>query len=474
MAHTACEYEMTAGLETHAELSTETKIFCGCSTAFGGEPNTRCCPVCMGMPGVLPSLNRRAVEFAVLAGLAVNCTINLYSRMDRKNYSYPDLPKAYQITQFDLPICENGWIRLRNGQTIRIRRIHIEEDAGKLIREGDSVRIDYNRCGVPLIEIVTEPDIRSPEEAREYVEELQKILRYLGVSDCRMQEGSLRCDVNLSMRRKGDAALGRRTEIKNMNSLSNMVKAMEYEAGRQISLLDEGKTVPMETLRFDAVAGRTEPMRGKEGADDYRYFPEPDVPPILLKAEEVEALRKSLPELPGEKYRRYTEELRLPEADALLLVKYRRVAEYFEEASKGCETVKTAANWILGPLFARISTETEKEHFTPPVSALQLRELLLLLEKGTVSMHMAKRVLEKMLDTGRPCKDFLSGEELSPFTEEELENACRKAIENLPQAAKDYRNGKTKALKALVGAVMRSAGGRASAPAAEALLKRLL
>ncbi len=279
MAHMACDYEMIAGLETHAELSTETKIFCSCSTAFGGEPNTHCCPVCMGMPGVLPSLNRKVVEFAVLAGLATNCKVNLYSRMDRKNYCYPDLPKAYQITQFDFPICEHGWIQLQNGRKIRIRRIHIEEDAGKLLREGNTIHIDYNRCGVPLIEIVTEPDIRSPEEAREYVEELQKMLRYLGISDCRMQEGSLRCDVNLSMRRKGESALGQRTEIKNMNSLSNMVKAMEYEAERQKCLLEKGIPVRRETLRFDVSSGRTELMRGKEDLDDYRYFPEPDVPP---------------------------------------------------------------------------------------------------------------------------------------------------------------------------------------------------
>lgn len=474
MAHMACDYEMIAGLETHAELSTETKIFCSCSTAFGGEPNTHCCPVCMGMPGVLPSLNRRVVEFAVLAGLATNCKVNLYSRMDRKNYCYPDLPKAYQITQFDFPICENGWIQLQNGRKIRIRRIHIEEDAGKLLREGNTIHIDYNRCGVPLIEIVTEPDICSPEEAREYVEELQKTLRYLGISDCRMQEGSLRCDVNLSMRRKGESALGQRTEIKNMNSLSNMVKAMEYEAERQKSLLEKGIPVRRETLRFDVSSGRTEPMRGKEDLDDYRYFPEPDVPPILLTEYEVETLRESLPELPGEKYRRYTEEMGIPEADARLLSKYRSVAEYFEEASRDCKSAKNAANWILGPIFARIPTEAEKENFSPPVPAEQLRELLLLHEKGSVSTNMAKRILEKMLDTGRPCSECIPREELLPLSADALQKACREAIENLPQAAEDYKKGKTKALKALLGAVMRSTKGRAPAREAEALLQKLL
>ena len=474
MENWACEYEMVAGLETHAELSTATKIFCGCSTAFGGAPNTHCCPVCMGMPGSLPKLNQKVVEFAVLAGLATHCRINLYSRMDRKNYCYPDLPKAYQITQFEHPICENGWIRLQNGRKIRIRRIHIEEDAGKLLHEGESIRIDYNRCGVPLIEIVTEPDIRSPEEAREYVEELQKILRYLGVSDGRMQEGSLRCDVNLSVRRQGETDFGERTEIKNMNSLSNMVKAMEYETRRQISLLEKDTPILRETLRYNVEKGKTESMRGKEGADDYRYFPEPDLPPVILTEKDIASIRQALPELPEEKYQRYTEKYHIPPSDTRLLIKYRSVAEYFEKAAHGLQNVKTATNWILGPIFARIPTEAEKERFAPAVSPIQLRELLQLLESGKIPLQPAKQILEKMLDTGESCGRFITKEQLSPLSEDVLREACQDAIRQLPQAAEDYKNGKTKALKALLGMVMRSTKGRAPAKDAEKYLMQYL
>ena len=306
------KYELVAGLETHVELSTRTKIFCGCTTAFGGEPNTHCCPICIGLPGTLPKLNRQVVNYAVLAGLATHCDIAESARMDRKNYVYPDLAKAYQISQFDKPLCEHGWVELESGKKIRLTRIHIEEDAGKLVHERGDTFVDYNRAGVPLIEIVTEPDFRSIDEVREYVEKLQILMKYIGVSDAKMQEGSLRCDVNISVRPVGSNTLGTRTEIKNMNSFTYIARAMEYEMERQIDLLESGRPVVQETLRYNVDTGETESMRGKEDAQDYRYFREPDLVAIEVPREEIEALRAQLPELPDQKYARYTGELDSP------------------------------------------------------------------------------------------------------------------------------------------------------------------
>ena len=307
------KYELVAGFETHVELSTDTKIFCSCTTKFGGEPNTHCCPICIGLPGTLPKLNKKVVEYAIRAGLATNCEIAEISKMDRKNYCYPDLPKAYQISQYDMPLCNHGYIELSNGRKIRILRIHIEEDAGKLVHSRGSTMVDYNRGGVPLIEIVSEPDIRSVEEAKEYVEKLQLIMRYIGVSDCKMQEGSMRCDVNISVRPEGSEKLGTRTEIKNMNSINFIAKAMEYEFGRQVDLIESGEKVIQETLRYDDVTNTTSGMRGKEDANDYRYFRDPDLVTINVPRERVEEIKASLPELPFAKQKRYVEELGLPE-----------------------------------------------------------------------------------------------------------------------------------------------------------------
>lgn len=313
------EFELVCGLETHIELSTQTKVFCGCSTAFGGEPNTHCCPVCLGLPGSLPKLNRQAVEYTVLAGLALGCSISPVSHMDRKNYCYPDLPKAYQISQYDVPLCHDGQVVLSNGQVIRIERIHLEEDAGKLAHEPGRTLVDYNRCGVPLIEIVTKPDFRSVEEAREYLELIQLTMRYIGVSDCKMQEGSLRSDVNISLRPKGSETLGTRTEIKNMNSFTFMERAIQHEANRQAAILTAGQKVQQETLRYIPDENRTEPMRSKEDAKDYRFFPEPDLYAVTVSTEEVERLRESLPELPKTKENRYRQELGLSAEEARLL-----------------------------------------------------------------------------------------------------------------------------------------------------------
>lgn len=467
------EYELVAGLETHIELSTKTKIFCGCTTAFGAEPNTNCCPICIGLPGTLPKLNEQVVRYAIMAGLATNCKINPIAKMDRKNYVYPDLPKAYQISEFDKPLCYEGWIELESGKKIRITRIHIEEDAGKLVHERGDTYVDYNRGGVPLIEIVTEPDIRSIDEAREYVEKLQLIMKYIGVSDCKMQEGSLRCDVNISVRPKSSDQLGTRAEIKNMNSFTFMSKAMQYEFDRQVDLIESGEAVVQETRRYNDADGTTESMRGKEDAQDYRYFREPDLVSIETAPETVEEIRALLPELPHEKYRRYLAEYALPAADAQLITKYRRVAEYFDETAKGLKNPKAAANFIVGQMFRRFPTEAEKEEWAVNIGPERLRELLLLIEDGKLRMNLAKSTLEKMLDTGKPVSELVSEEDMAGVDAGALEAICKEVLENNQKAVKDFLGGKDAAIKSLLGGVMKTTRGKADAAAAESLLRTL-
>lgn len=468
------KYELVAGFETHVELSTKTKIFCGCTTQFGGEPNTHCCPICIGLPGTLPKLNRQVVKYAIMAGLATNCKIATVAKMDRKNYTYPDLSKAYQISQYDKPLCENGYIQLSNGRKIRILRIHIEEDAGKLIHERGNTYVDYNRGGVPLIEIVTEPDFRSVDEAKEYVEKLQQIMRYIGVSDCRMQEGSMRCDVNISVREEGSKRLGTRTEIKNMNSINNIAKAMEYEFYRQVDLIERGDKVIQETLRFHDTTGTTSPMRGKEDANDYRYFRDPDLVTIITNDEEVEEIRQMLPELPEAKLVRYVEEYNIPEKDAQLLTKYRRVSEYFDKAIEGLKVPKTVSNFIIGSMFRRIETEAEKENFAVATTPHQLNQLVKMIEDKKIQNNLAKQTLEKMLDTGKPCTDFIDENDLGGIDEIALAKMCQNAINNNPNAVIDYKNGKEKALMALLGNVMKQSRGKADAQSVKAKLKELI
>ena len=455
------KYKMTSGFETHVELKTNTKIFCSCTTDFGGKPNSHCCPVCIGLPGALPSLNQKVVEFAVKAGLALNCKILNVSYMDRKNYSYPDLPKAYQISQFDVPLCKDGFVELKSGKKIGITRIHIEEDAGKLIHKEGEILIDYNRAGVPLIEIVSEPHIESVEEAKEYVEKLRLIMRYIGVSDCKMQEGSMRCDVNVSV--SDNEKLGTRTEIKNMNSIAFIAKAMEYEVKRQIQLLEMGEAVTQETLGFDEKSGKTYPMRSKEDADDYRFFREPDLLPIHISNEEIKRIRQSLPELPDSKIKRYVAEFSLEEKDAELLVKYPKVAEFFENSTKGVKSPKKVANLILGTIFAYLKSETLKEEFELKITPENLGKLVLILESGKISNSKAKEVLEEMLLSGKEAEELLSADDLRGFSETELEILCRKALETNPKIVADYKGGKDKAIMALVGFVMRESKGRADA-----------
>jgi aspartyl-tRNA(Asn)/glutamyl-tRNA(Gln) amidotransferase subunit B len=468
------KYELVCGLETHVELATKTKIFCSCPNVFGGEPNTHCCPVCIGLPGTLPTLNRTAVEYAVMAGLATNCKICPVSKMDRKNYVYPDLPKAYQISQYDMPLCRDGWVGLSDGRKVRLTRIHIEEDAGKLIHQRGNTLIDYNRGGVPLIEIVSEPDIRSVDEAIEYVEKLQMIMRYLGVSDCRMEEGSLRCDVNVSVRPQGSETLGTRTEIKNMNSFSHMTKALQYEMDRQIDLLESGEPVVQETRRYDEKTGCTEGMRGKENAHDYRYFREPDLVTIRVTEEMLAAVRAKMPEDPQKRLARFTAGYGLPEAEARLLIEHRRIADYFEAAAKGLRSPRSVANCITGPIFARLPDEPAKDAFRVAVPPEGLNALLRLVEAGKLRGNLAKSTLEKMLDTGKPASAFLSQKDLEGIGAQELKKLCGQAVRQNPDAAKDYLGGKEKALKALVGAVMKATRGRADPQQAQKLLKELL
>ncbi len=468
------KYELVAGFETHVELSTETKIFCSCTTAFGGDPNTHCCPVCIGLPGTLPKLNEKVVEYAIMAGLATNCEIAGIAKMDRKNYCYPDLPKAYQISQYDKPLCQHGYIRLSNGRKIRILRIHIEEDAGKLIHNHGDTYVDYNRGGVPLIEIVTEPDFRSIDEAKEYVERLQQTMRWIGISDCRMQEGSMRCDVNISVRPEGSEKLGTRTEIKNMNSITNIAKAMEYEYERQCELIESGGAVVQETLRYDDATGTTSSMRSKEDAHDYRYFREPDLVTIAVPRERVNEIEARLPELPGQKFTRYTQTFEIPEKDAAQLTKYRSIAEYFDQAIEGLKSPKTASNFIIGQIFRRLETEADKEAFDVRTTAKQLNEMCRLLEAGKLKNNLAKKTLEQMLDTGKPVTEFISESDMAGLDENTLTEYCQNAINAMPAAVADYKGGKEKALMAILGNVMKQSRGRADAAAVTAKLKELI
>ena len=467
-------YEIVCGIETHVELATKTKIFCGCTTEFGGEPNTHCCPVCTGQPGSLPILNQKVVEYAIKAGLALNCKINTKSHMDRKNYVYPDLPKAYQISQYDEPLCEKGYIELDSGKRIGITRIHIEEDAGKLVHENGYTYIDYNRGGVPLIEIVSEPDISSAEEAKEYAEKLQLTMRYIGISDCKMQEGSMRCDVNLSLRKPGDSRFGVRTEIKNINSLSFIRKAVIAEAERQADILDAGGIIVQQTMRYDEGTNSVTPMRDKENSDDYRYFPDPDILRFSIDDEKVEEIRSSLPELPFDKLKRYVNVLGLPEATAKQIFRYRKVAEFFEGALAEGASVKNTANLIVGTIFSNMDTEEEKELFTTRISAAQSAALVKLADEKKINIGVAQSTLQKMLESGKSVEEFIKPEDLVGISDEELESLCKEAIDANPKAVADVRSGKDKAINMLFGYIMKKTGGKADIRKAEALLRKLI
>ena len=468
------KYRLVSGLETHVELATATKIFCGCTTAFGGSPNTHCCPVCTGQPGSLPVLNKKVVEYAIRAGLATHCTINTTTHLDRKNYCYPDLPKAYQISQFDKPLCEHGYVELESGKRIGITRIHIEEDAGKLVHESGFTYVDYNRGGVPLIEIVSEPDISSPEEAKEYVEKLQLIMRYIGVSDCKMQEGSMRCDVNISVMPEGATQFGTRTEIKNMNSISYIEKAMAYEYQRQIEVIEGGGKIVQATLRYDEHTGETSVMRTKEDAQDYRYFPEPDILTVVIPESKVEEIRNSLPELPTDKLHRYIDELKINPATAKLMYKYKRVCDFAERAFALGAGIKNTVNLIVGTLYSKLETEEDKEKFALPVSAEQMAELVKLVDGGKINITLAQKTLSAMAEEGKPVSAYIKPEDIAGMDDSELEKICRQAVEANPNAVADFKAGKEKAIFALYGFVKKATQGKADIKKADEIIKKLI
>ena len=461
------DYEVIIGLEVHAELSTKTKIFCSCPTKFGAAPNTQVCPICMAMPGALPVLNEKVVEYAVKAGLATNCEIARNSKNDRKNYFYPDTPKAYQISQYDEPLCEHGYVEIdsKNGKKkIGLTRIHIEEDAGKLNHDefaGGSL-VDLNRAGVPLIEIVSEPDLRSSEEVEQYLKKLKSILEYIEVSDCKMQEGSYRADVNVSVRKKGETKLGTRTEMKNMNSFRSITRAIEYEVDRQIEVIENGGKVVQESLRWDDVSGKTFSMRDKEDAEDYRYFPEPDLVAINLSEEYIENIKKSLPELPESRKERYLKEYELSEKDANIITSSKYLSDLFEGAIKVCNNPKAVNNWIISDI-SRILNETETDPIEIPFDCNQLGKLVILIDKGTISSSIGKKVLEELFENPRDPEEIIKEKGWIQISDEgAIKEIVLKILEANPQSIADYKAGKDRALGFLVGQAMKETKGKAN------------
>jgi len=473
------KYETVIGLEVHAQLLTDSKIFCGCSTKFGSPPNTQTCPICTGNPGSLPVLNKRALEFAIRTGLAMDCRISNFSRFARKNYFYPDLPKGYQISQYELPICEHGHVEITvNGtkRLIGITRIHMEEDAGKNIHEGTGPYsfVDLNRAGVPLMEIVSEPDLRTPEEAGAYMRKMRTILRYIGVCDGNMEQGSLRCDANVSVRPAGEEKFGVKVELKNMNSFRFVEKALEYEIKRQVKTIEEGGTIIQETRLFDPVTGATQSMRTKEEAHDYRYFPEPDLVPIVAPKEWIEEIRAGLPELPDRRMERFVGVYGLPEYDAELLSSERALAEWFEKAVKLGGQPKSVSNWIMGELL-RLLNEQGIGIEESPVAPGQLVGMLKLLENGTISGKIGKTVFEEMYRTKKSAEEIVREKGLVQISDED---AISKAIEQVlaanPNEVERYKAGEEKLAGFFVGQVMRMMKGKANPGLVNELLKKKL
>lgn len=477
------KYEAVIGLEVHTELQTKTKIFCSCRTSFGADPNTNVCPVCLGLPGVLPVLNKKVLEYAVRAGLALNCEISRFSKFDRKNYYYPDLPKNFQTSQFDLPICEHGYLDVEvEGvkRRIRITRAHMEEDAGKLVHHGTSITdsdyslVDYNRTGTPLLEIVSEPDMRSAKEAVAYMEKMRAILQYVGISDCRMEEGSLRCDANVSVRPVGQKELGTKTEIKNINSFKGVERAIEYEAMRQAELLEDGGKVVQETRTWDEKEGVTKSMRTKEEANDYRYFPEPDLVPFTVSDEYIENIRKSLPELPDARKERYMKEFGLSSEDAVFMTNDKATADYFEAAVDAGADPKACVNWLMGEFASQLSSDGI-EIAKAPVSAENLAALLKLISKGTISGKIAKKVFATMWKEGGNPEEIVKAQGLVQISDTaELSKLVDEVVGKNPKAVEDFKAGKKKAVGALVGQIMKATKGKANPRVINELLNKKL
>lgn len=473
-------YETVVGLEVHAELSTNTKIYCSCKNAFGGEVNAQCCPICTGMPGTLPTLNKKVVEYAVRMGYALNCGINRICKQDRKNYFYPDLPKAYQISQFDVPLCENGYLDVwvdGKEKRIGVTRIHIEEDAGKLLHDESfsGSLVDFNRCGVPLIEIVSEPDMRSSKEAKAYLETIRSILLALDISDCKMQEGSIRCDVNVSVRPQGSDTFGTRCEMKNVNSFSGAVRAIEYETKRQIEIIEDGGVIVQETRRWDDVKGMSFTMRSKEDAQDYRYFPEPDLKTIVLEEDDLRRMKESIPELPNKKLIRYMKDYKLPEFDANLLSENPEKSKFFERCLEAAKVEpKTLSNWIVGDV-TRILNEKGIGITESVLTPEKLTALIQLIDKGTISNTAGKTVLDEMFATGGRPDDIVREKGLSQISDASaLEELAKGVLADNQKSVDDYRGGKTNALGYLVGQCMRASKGKGNPQTIREILLKVL
>jgi aspartyl-tRNA(Asn)/glutamyl-tRNA(Gln) amidotransferase subunit B len=473
------EFEPVIGLEVHAQLKTKTKIFCGCSTAFGAPPNTHTCPVCLGMPGVLPVLNRKVVEYTLRMALATNCDITRESRFARKNYFYPDLPKGYQISQYELPIAEHGYVDIEvdgDHRRIGITRIHMEEDAGKLGHDPNRPisMVDFNRTGVPLIEIVSEPDIRQAEEAGAYLRQLRSIVRYLEICDGNLEEGSFRCDANVSIRPRGTRTLGTRTELKNLNSFKHVEKALQYEISRQKEAILDGEQIVQETRLWDPDNNKTLSMRGKEEAHDYRYFPDPDLLPLLIDDEWIDTVQKSLPELPEAKKKRFMDQYGLPSYDAELLTSDRSLADYFEDCTRRFSQPKQVSNWVMGSLLGLLNAQ-EKTIEESPVSAGDLADLLALVEEGAISGKIAKTVFEQMAQTGKPARQIVEEKGLIQITDTDaIEDLVAQVVARHPKEVAAYQNGKTKLLGFFVGQVMQATKGQANPKMVNEILKKKL
>ncbi|MDQ0495060.1 Asp-tRNA(Asn)/Glu-tRNA(Gln) amidotransferase subunit GatB [Paenibacillus brasilensis] len=479
MSTTTSKYETVIGLEVHVELHTKSKIFCGCSTSFGAPPNSHTCPVCLGHPGVLPVLNRQAVDYAMKAAMALNCTIADVSKFDRKNYFYPDSPKAYQISQYDQPIGENGWIDIEvNGETKRIgiTRLHLEEDAGKLthVDGGYASLVDFNRVGTPLVEIVSEPEISSPEEAKAYLEKIRAIMQYCDVSDVKMEEGSLRCDANISLRPRGQKELGTKAELKNMNSFRGVQRGLEYEQFRQEQTLEEGGTIVQETRRWDEAQGKTLSMRGKEQAHDYRYFPDPDLVTLHIDEEWKERIRASIPELPDQRKARYTSEYGLPEYDAQVITSSKPLADLFEDSLQHTKDAKAVSNWIMGDLLGYLNS-AGVELSQVKLTGRGLGEMIGLLEKGTINSKIAKTVFKEMLESDKLPQQIVEEKGLVQISDEgAVLTIVEQVVAANPQSVEDYKAGKQKAIGFLVGQVMKESKGKANPGLANKLLTEVL
>ena len=472
-------YETVIGLEVHVELASKTKIFCGCSTAFGGAPNTHTCPVCTGMPGSLPVLNKQVVEYAIAVGLATNCSITQYCKFDRKNYFYPDNPQNYQISQLYLPICRNGGVEIETAsgkKTIGIHEIHMEEDAGKLVHDEweDCSIVDYNRSGVPLIEIVSEPDMRSAEEVIAYLEKLRLIIQYLGASDCKLNEGSMRADVNLSVREMGAPEFGTRTEMKNLNSFKAIARAIEGERARQIELIEEGKKVVQETRRWDDNKEYSYAMRSKEDAQDYRYFPEPDLVPIVISDEWIAQIKARQPELRTEKLERYKKEFGLPDYDAEIITGHKKFADLFEATTEICKKPKKVSNWIMGEII-RLLKENEMDPEDIKFSPVNLAKVIELADSGAINSTVAKEVFEEIFKNDIDPDKYVEEKGLKTVNDAgELRTVVEQVIKDNPQSVEDYRNGKEKAIGFLVGQTMKAMKGKANPGMVNQILKELL